>query len=704
MNSSDPRDSARSGITNGDLGLCERAIASALDFLASQQQPDGAWGGDYGGPMFLLPMYLAAHHIGGRPVEPLRRESMIAYLTTTQHADGSFGLHVKSSGCLFTTVLSYVAFRLLGLPADDERVARARAFIHGHGTALACASWGKFVLALLNLYDYDGLTPVLPELWLLPARFPLHPSRFWCHTRQVYLPMAHLYGTKAQMPADELTHALRRELYDRPYDSIRFADHRTTIAAGDVYTEASWPLKLVNRVLGLYERVHLTGLRKRALERLAEHIEFEDRATHFIRIGPVNAVLNTLVHCFRSPHSEATLRSFAMLEGYLCDGHDGTKMNGYNSTALWDTAFATQAILATAEAGAQHTTLRGAHMFIVANQVIEDLPGYRRYHRHPSRGGWPFSDREHGWPITDCTAEGLSAALLLETADLPVLPEKRIRAAVELILSCQNRAGGWAASERQRGGRWFELFNPANVFADIMVDHPYPECTSACLASLALWRRRFAAAKDDLLARRVAVAMRGGDRFLRRSQRDDGSWEGSWGVCFTYGTWFGVRGLCAVGAAIDDTALTRACAFLYSHQNSDGGWGESGTSCTERRYGGAASNAVNTAWALLALTGAGQAHDPRCARAARFLVTSQLDDGDWPRQTLSGVFNKTTLINYENYRRYFPLWALAGYCDGNPGRVSKPSAPPAHPPAPSLREASHAPAEAGTARLRKRGS
>jgi squalene/oxidosqualene cyclase-like protein len=293
--------------------------------------------------------------------------------------------------------------------------------------------------------------------------------------------------------------------------------------------------------------------------------------------------------------------------------------------------------------------------------VLEDLPGYRRYHRHPSRGGWPFSDREHGWPITDCTAEGLSAALLGELAGFPRLPEERIRAAVELILSWQNRDGGWATYERQRGGRWLELFNPSHVFGDIMVDHSYAECTAACLASLALWRRRFAAENDAGLARRVAGAMRRGERFLRRCQRDDGSWEGSWGVCFTYGTWFGVRGLCAVGASVDDPALERACAFLYARQNPDGGWGESGTSCAERRYVAAPSHAVNTAWALLALTSAGQAHDPRCARGAGYLVTSQLDDGDWPRQSLSGVFNKTTLINYENYRRYFPLWALAGF-------------------------------------------
>jgi squalene/oxidosqualene cyclase-like protein len=643
----------------------DRTIACGLDYLASQQAADGAWRGDYGGPMFLLPMYVAACHIGGRSIEPRTRARMIAYLSATQDANGSFGLHAESSDCLFTTVLCYVAFRLLGLPADDERVARARAFIHANGTALACASWGKFTLALLNLYEYDGLQPVLPELWLLPASLPFHPSRLWCHCRQVYLPMAHLYGTRAQMPADELTHALRREIYDRPYESICFAEHRDTIAPGDVYALTSGVLRVVNSFMGLYERAHLRALRKRALVRLFDHIDFEDRATQFIRIGPVNAVFNTLVHFFQSPQSDATARSFAALEGYLCDGHDGTKMNGYNSTALWDTAFAAQAMLDTSLWAAHRETLQRTHAFIINNQVLEDLPEYKRYYRHPCRGGWPFSDRAHGWPITDCTAEGLTAALMLEDAGLPALPEDRIFDAVKLLLGWQNRDGGWATYERQRGGRWLELLNPAHVFGDIMVDHSYPECTAASLHSLALWRRRLAVGSDrkisDRLERKVGAAISRGERFLRRSQRADGSWEGSWGVCFTYGTWFGVRGLRAAGAESSDPALRRACEFLYDQQNADGGWGESGASCRERRYLASASHAVNTAWALLTLVTAGQARDPRCERAARFLVGSQLDNGDWPRQSLSGVFNKTALINYENYRRYFPIWALARF-------------------------------------------
>jgi squalene cyclase len=109
--------------------------------------------------------------------------------------------------------------------------------------------------------------------------------------------------------------------------------------------------------------------------------------------------------------------------------------------------------------------------------------------------------------------------------------------------------------------------------------------------------------------------------------------------------------------------LQRACAFLYQHQNADSGWGESGESCREKRYLTSASHAVNTAWALLTLITAGEARNPRCAHAAQFLVETQLASGDWPRQSLSGVFNKTALINYENYRRYFPIWALARFAE-----------------------------------------
>lgn len=62
-----------------------------------------------------------------------------------------------------------------------------------------------------------------------------------------------------------------------------------------------------------------------------------------------------------------------------------------------------------------------------------------------------------------------------------------------------------------------------------------------------------------------------------------GSWYGSWAVCFTYGTWFGVTGLAALGSDYaNDEALRRSCEFLLQKQQPDGGWGESYLSCQDK--------------------------------------------------------------------------------------------------------------------------
>jgi lanosterol synthase len=80
------------------------------------------------------------------------------------------------------TALNYAALRLLGVPAEHPVIVRARATLHklgGHnnletyylvrsrflGGAAASASWGKFWLSVLNVYDWEGNNPIPPELW-----------------------------------------------------------------------------------------------------------------------------------------------------------------------------------------------------------------------------------------------------------------------------------------------------------------------------------------------------------------------------------------------------------------------------------------------------------------------------------------------------------------------------------------------------------
>jgi squalene/oxidosqualene cyclase-like protein len=643
------------------VGSARACMQRALENLSRRQSPDGAWSGDYGGPMFLLPMYVALAYSAGA-IPERHRAGFVDHFRNVQGQGDRIGLHAEDPrGSMFATVLGYVAQRLLGVEPDEPRMIRLRAWIHREGSPLGAPSWGKFTLCLLGLYDWSGIHPVLPELWLLPPAVAFHPRRLWCHCRQAYLPMAWLYGRRATTPENALIRALRDEIYGADvYPRIAWAAHRDTIAATDAYRPPNAALRAANGLQDLFEPICPARLRRRAMDRVLDHVRYDDRATQWINLGPVNKVLNGFVHHFNDPGGDDFRRAFAACEPYLWPGHDGTKMQGYNSSKLWDTAFAIQAALA---AGAPHShgshraMVERAHGYLCDNQILEDVPDAERYYRHASRGGWPFSNRAHGWPVTDCTAEGLKCALALEGQTATDIPEALLRDALALILSWQNDDGGWATYERQRGGAWLELLNPSQVFGDIMVDYSYVECTSACLQAIARARIRF---KETALGERIDQAVRRGARFLRGAQRADGSFEGSWGVCFTYGTWFGVSGLLAAGVAPSDSAIDRACAFLLRKQRADGSWGEHGDSCRERRYIDApAGGAAQTAWALSTLVRARHASRPAQESAVRWIVARQRPDGAWPREPLVGVFNKTCLINYDNYRHYFPLWAVA---------------------------------------------
>lgn len=58
---------------------------------------------------------------------------------------------------------------------------------------------------------------------------------------------------------------------------------------------------------------------------------------------------------------------------------------------------------------------------------------------------------------------------------------------------------------------------------------------------------------------------------------------GSWAVCFTHGTWFGVTGLIAAGKTYEsNVSLRKACDFLLSKELPSGGWGESYLSCPDK--------------------------------------------------------------------------------------------------------------------------
>jgi len=610
---------------------------------------------------------------------------------------------------MFGTVLMYVALRLLGHEATTPECQKGQTFIKEiGGGALYTSSWAKFYLCLLGCMEWDGHNSVPPEMWLLPNWFPFHPGRMWCHARMVYLPMGYLYGRRYRYKnadTDPVIVSLRGELYPTSctfYDEINWIQTRHLIAATDNYSPIPWIMKVSQNCLAYYETVWILQplknfVRKYGLQFCIKYIYAEDLQTNFIDIGPVNKVLNMLSvydHVQEDTQHELVQNHMMRVCDYLWVAEDGMKMQGYNGSQCWDTSFAIQAYYEGNILDSFPDTTRSVYNYLERTQILSTETsqntkayGYennnkrREFYRHVSKGGWPFSTSAHGWPISDCTSEGLKGVFALlksktiqediQNGKLMNIEPERLYDAVNVILTYQNEDGGWATYENNRGFGWYEQLNPSEVFGDIMIDYSYVECSMACLTALADFREHY----PDHRTKEIDHSIKHGCQFLKSIQRIDGSWYGSWACCFCYACWFGVEGLVKCGEDPQTSPhIQKAIQFLLKHQRPNGGWGEDFTSCYDKdysqngmeAYGLDGSGVVNTSWALLALSFAKCQDVGAIRRGVQFLIHRQLPCGDWPQEGISGVFNRACGITYTSYRNVFPIWAL-GRCQSTYG-------------------------------------
>jgi len=635
----------------------------AFAHLLSLQHDNGCWEGEMVWCTMILSQYVIVQHLAGRKWDDAARAGIIQHYQVTRTPDGVWGLHPESGGYVFTTTLAYVALRLLGLSADDSWLVPARQWLRRQpGGVLAIPTWGKLWLAFIDLYGYDGVNPCPPEMFILPSWLPFHPSKYYCHTRYIYLAIAFLYGCRFKGGLGPIIHDLRRELFDVPFERIDFTAYRNDIAASDLYVRPSALLRTGYDWLTAYELHPVTSFRQRALDFCFERILYEQRTSRYRGLSPVNALLNCLTVLARDARHPELAPSLAGLESWKwADTAEGIRYAGARSLS-WDTAFAIQALVAAPDlSSAASEALRQAYQFLKGAQLTEDIPHHRREWRDSTLGGWCFSDGAHRWPVSDCTAEALCAILALHDRPLLVPPEERIsderlQQGIAFILDRQNADGGFGTYERRRGSTMLERVNPSEMYGSCMTERSYLECTASCLSALA----HFRSAHPGVLSDRVNRATAGAVHFLKRVQRRDGSWPGFWGVNFTYAIFHALKGLRAAGVPASDTALQRAAAWLIRKQHYDGGWGEHYTSCLQDKYvPHPRSLAVQTSWALLGLLEVVELHADPVRRGIAWLRDHQQADGSWPQDAVTGVFFGTAMLDYRLYKSYFPAWALA---------------------------------------------
>ncbi|CAL4983940.1 unnamed protein product [Urochloa decumbens] len=404
------------------------------------------------------------------------------------------------------------------------------------------------------------------------------------------------------------------------------------------------------------------GPKGTALEELMNHIHYEDETTKYIGACPVNKALNMICCWVENPNSDAFRKHIPRIYNYLWLAEDGMKAKAYDGVQCWEAALIVRAYCSTELVNEFGPTLHKVHEFLKSSQIQEDHLYYKTYYRHRSKGSWTVSTPDNGWSVSDCTAEALQALLLLSKFSPNLvgepMPEQRLHDAVDCLLSFMNNDGTFSTYESKRASSLLEALNPCETFANIMVDNACVECTSSVLQALVTFRDLYPSYRKDEIERCIQNA----SKFIEIEQQPDGSWFGTWGICFTYGTLFAIKGLVAAGKTyINSSCIRKACSFLLSKQLSTGGWGETYLSSETGIYAEASRpHAVNTAWAMLALLYAGQVQrDPTpLYHAAKELINMQVDSGEFPQQEHVGVSNRFMYFNYGNYRNLFPIWAL----------------------------------------------
>ncbi len=603
------------------------ALERSIDWLLAHQTPEGWWTDELETNVTMTAEHVLLFRFLGLSLDDIRAGA-IDHIVCNQREDGSWALYYDGPADLSTTIEAYVALKVLGVDPLRDEMRRALATIQRMGGLVEARVFTKIWLALFGVYPWDGVPSLPPEIVHFPLWMPFNLYDFACWAR----------GTVAPLTIVVSKRPVRALGVD-----VREIVNPGTEAAMHHVPGSGW-MWWFDKALKLYDRFTGNPLRERAMRDVARWVvERQEADGSWGGIQPPWVysliALDLMGFPLEHPVMQRAIRGF---DRFIINGGEGWRFQACMSP-VWDTAWAVRA-LAIAGFEKDHPAMERAVRWMLQEQIADDAPGDWRVKCDFKDGnGWAFEFDNDVYPDIDDTA--VVVLSLLEGGDA-----RTVGSAVE-------RGIAWTVAMRSKNGAWaaFDHDNTRELlyrmpFADFgaLIDPPTEDVTAHVLEMLAV------AGSDER-----DPLVRNGLRYLRETQRPDGSWWGRWGVNFIYGTWCVISALGALRTGQD--MMERGAAWLISKQNADGGWGETCHSYTDESFAGVGTSTPSqTAWAVNALQIAGLGNHPASVRGLDFLRERQRPDGTWDEPYFTGTgFPRDFYLNYHLYRHIFPLMALA---------------------------------------------
>jgi lanosterol synthase len=506
-------------------------------------------------------------------------------------------------------------------------------------------------------------------MWSLPYSLHIHPGRWWVHTRAIYLPLGYLSASRVQAELDPLLAQIRSEIYTKPFDDIDFSKHRDTVCGVDLYYPHSSVLNFANKLMVAYEKyIRPEWLLNYAKKYTYELIKKELDNTSNLSIAPVSSAFNSIVlYLEEGKDSEGFQKSMDRMQECLFLGAQGLTVMGTNGSQVWDASFAIQYfyMAGLSKLPQFHDLIERSFKFLIRSQFTDECADGS--FRDKRKGGFPFSTKEQGYIVSDCTAESIKAIIMVTNDNQfkhlkSLIKDEDLYEGIDRLLDLQNvnsfEFGSFASYERIKATTLLEKLNPAEVFGNIMVEYPYVECTDSVVLGLTYFRKFHSYRRDD-----IDLSIHRAIEYIKGAQERDGSWYGSWGICYTYAAMFALEAFNTVDANYSNSEhVKKGCDFLVIRQREDGGWSESMKGSETHSYiETEQSLVVQTAWALIGLILADYPDRKVIDKGIKLLVSRQKKTGEWEYEDMEGVFNHSCAIEYPNYRFLFPIKALGLY-------------------------------------------